>query len=90
MALRFLIVDDSEAMRIIVKRILVGAGYADHDFRFSSCGRDAIQQIIEWKPDMVLLDWHMPEGTGIDVLNKVKELNISTKIGLITAEKNQW
>lgn len=89
MQLKFLIVDDSRAMRSIVKRILSGAGYSDHDFRFSSNGKDAIKQIINWQPDMVLLDWHMPEVTGIQVLEKVKELQLSTKIGLITAEKNQ-
>lgn len=89
MPLKFLIVDDSKAMRTIVKRILSGAGYADHDFRFSSNGKDAIKQIIDWQPDMVLLDWHMPEVTGIQVLEKVKELQLSTKIGLITAEKNE-
>ncbi len=89
MLLKFLIVDDSKAMRTIVKRILSGAGYADHDFRFSSNGKDAIKQIIDWQPDMVLLDWHMPEVTGIQVLEKVKELQLTTKIGLITAEKNE-
>ncbi len=89
MPLKFLIVDDSKAMRTIVKRILSSAGYANHDFRFSSNGKDAIKQIIDWQPDMVLLDWHMPEVTGIQVLEKVKELNLDTKIGLITAEKNK-
>ncbi len=88
MLLKFLIVDDSKAMRTIVKRILISAGYADHDFRFSENGSDAIKQIVNWQPDMVLLDWHMPEITGIQVLEKVKELGLPTKIGLITAEKN--
>ena len=57
--------------------------------RFADNGKEALDQILTWQPDMVLLDWHMPEMTGIELLNKVKELNIKTKIGLITAEKNQ-
>jgi CheY-like chemotaxis protein len=89
MTIKFLIVDDSKAMQSIVKRILHSAGYENHDFRFADNGKEALDQILTWQPDMVLLDWHMPEMTGIELLNKVKELNIKTKIGLITAEKNQ-
>jgi CheY-like chemotaxis protein len=88
MALKFLIVDDSKAMQTIVKRILTNAGYADHDFRFSDDGEGAIREIVQWKPDMVLLDWHMPGISGLQVLRKIRELEIKTKIGLITAEKN--
>ena len=88
MALKFLIVDDSKAMQTIVKRILTNAGYADHDFRFSDDGEGAIREIVQWKPDMVLLDWHMPGISGLQVLRKIQELEIDTKIGLITAEKN--
>jgi CheY-like chemotaxis protein len=88
MALKFLIVDDSKAMQTIVKRILTNAGYAEHDFRFSDDGEEAIREIVQWKPDMVLLDWHMPGISGLEVLRKIQELEIETKIGLITAEKN--
>jgi len=89
MLLKFLIVDDSKAMQTIVKRILFGAGYADHDFHFADNGEDAIQEIINWRPDVVLLDWHMPGLTGLQVLERVQELKLETKIGLITAEKNK-
>ncbi|WP_444994607.1 response regulator [Aliikangiella sp. IMCC44359] len=89
MVLKFLIVDDSKAMQTIVKRILINAGYEQHDFKFESNGRNALESIRNWQPDIVLLDWHMPEMTGIELLEKVKELNLNTKIGLITAEKNK-
>ncbi|MET1254708.1 response regulator transcription factor [Aliikangiella maris] len=89
MTLKFLIVDDSKAMQTIVKRILISAGFEEHEFRFQSNGRDALEIIRTWSPDLVLLDWHMPEMTGIELLEKVRELNLSTKIGLITAEKNK-
>ncbi len=89
MTLKFLIVDDSKAMQTIVKRILSNAGYKGSDFHFADNGAEALEQIIDIKPDMVLLDWHMPEMTGLELLKKVKEQNITTKIGLVTAERNE-
>jgi len=89
MSLKFLIVDDSKAMQTIVKRILFSAGYKEHRFHFADNGKQALDEILTWQPDMVLLDWHMPEMTGIELLNKVNELKLKTKIGLVTAEKNE-
>lgn len=89
MGLKFLVVDDSKAMQTIVQRVLANAGYQDHDFKFASNGKQALNEIMSWRPDMVLLDWHMPEMTGIEVIEKVKELELGTRIGFITAEKNE-
>ncbi|TQV86623.1 response regulator [Aliikangiella coralliicola] len=89
MGIKFLIVDDSKAMQTIVRRILSNAGYSDHFFKFADNGKEALERIRTWNPDMVLLDWHMPEMTGIELLQRVKELRLETRIGLITAERNQ-
>ncbi|WP_196137388.1 response regulator [Aliikangiella sp. G2MR2-5] len=89
MSLKFLIVDDSKAMQTIVQRTLSNAGYKDHDFKYADNGKEALEIIKHWQPDMVLLDWHMPEMTGIQVLEKVNELKLGTRIGFITAEKNE-
>lgn len=89
MAIKFLIVDDSKAMQTIVRRILSNAGYQDSEFQFADNGAQALEKIISWKPDMVLLDWHMPKMTGIELLHKVNELEIDTRIGLITAERHK-
>lgn len=67
-SVRFLIVDDSKAMQTIVRRTLVAAGYTDHEFQYAYNGQEALEIITEWKPDIVLSDWHMPEMTGIELL----------------------
>lgn len=89
MAVKFLIVDDSKAMQTIVRRILSNAGYQDSEFQFADDGKQALEKILSWQPDMVLLDWHMPEMTGIELLRRVKEKEIDVRIGLITAERNK-
>ncbi len=89
MSLKFLIVDDSKAMQTIVKRILFLSGYSDNDFRLADNGEEALQEIINWQPDVVFLDWHMEGISGLQVLERVNELELKTKIGFITAEKDE-
>ena len=47
----------------------------------------AIKYIMTLKPDVVLLDIDMPEKNGIEVLNEINELDISTYVIFITAHK---
>ena len=89
MSVKFLIVDDSKAMQTIVKRIVSNAGYQSSEFRFADDGEQALEIIVNWKPDMVLLDWHMPKMSGIELLRTVKKQRIPVKIGMITAEKDE-
>lgn len=89
MSIKFLIVDDSKAMQTIVQRILANAGYRDCEFNFANDGEEALKTMGDWQPDMVLLDWHMPRMTGIEVLTEAKKLKLTPKIGFITAEKNK-
>jgi len=52
-------------------------------------GKKALEAAKENDVDIILTDIEMPEMTGIELLNKVNELRLKTKIGLITAEKNE-
>lgn len=87
--MRFLIVDDSKAMQTIVRRTLVAAGYTDHEFQYAFNGQEALEIITEWKPDIVLSDWHMPEMTGIELLKKIRKEGIKAKVGLVTTERSR-
>ena len=42
----------------------------------SNSGKDALEKIEKLNPDITLMDIRMPEMSGIDVLEKVRELNI--------------
>ncbi len=87
--MRFLIVDDSKAMQTIVRKTLVAAGYVDHEFQYAFNGYEALDIIKKWKPEIVLSDWYMPEMSGIELLHKVKEEGIKTKVGLVTTERSR-
>jgi DNA-binding NarL/FixJ family response regulator len=47
-------------------------------------GTEAIQNILELKPDFVILDLNMPEINGLEVLEKIKKDNDEIKIILYT------
>jgi two-component system, chemotaxis family, chemotaxis protein CheY len=84
--MKILIVDDSSAMRMIVKRTMRQAGFGDHTITEATNGREALEAIKGNKPDLVLTDWAMPEMTGIELLKAVKEQQLGVKIGVVTSQ----
>jgi two-component system chemotaxis response regulator CheY len=68
--MRALIVDDSRPIRRIESEILQGLGFETTD----ACnGREALDrlQTIE-TPDVVLVDWNMPEMNGLEFITAVR------------------
>jgi two-component system chemotaxis response regulator CheY len=70
--MKILIVDDSKAMRMIVKRTLRQAGLGDHETQEAGDGTEALPVISSWRPDLVLSDWNMPEMNGIEFVAAVR------------------
>ena len=67
------IVDDEECERIITSRVLAKTGC----FRCVSlhgCGGDALNDIPHLRPDVVLMDIRMPEMSGIECAQRLKNL----------------
>lgn len=84
--MKILIVDDSKAMRIIVKRTLTSAGYGGYTIVEAANGKEALDQIKASKPDFVLSDWNMPEMSGIELLTALKANDIKVPFGFVTSE----
>ncbi len=86
--MKVLIVDDSKAMRMIVKRTLKLAGFDDLEFVEAGNGVEAIAQIAAENPDVVFSDWNMPEMNGIELLKKLRADGNQIKLGFITSENS--
>ncbi|MBH23053.1 MAG: response regulator [Myxococcales bacterium] len=84
--MKILIVDDSRAMRMIVKRTLRQAGYGGHDVVEASNGAEAFDIIQGGGVNLVLCDWNMPEMSGIELLKKLKAHGSRVPFGFITSE----
>lgn len=81
-----LIVDDSRAMRMIVKKTLRDAGFDGHEYHEAEDGQKGFDSVKELNPDLILSDWNMPNMNGIDFLRALKDEGIETKFGFITTE----
>ena len=82
-----LIVDDSKAMRMIVRRTLRQAGF-DVDVTEASNGQEALDLLRDGAFDAVLCDWNMPEMTGLELLEQVTEEAIKVPFGFVTSESS--
>jgi len=49
---------------------------------------DSLQQIIETKPDLVLLDIFLTHGNGLNILKRIRHKKIPADIILVTAAKD--
>jgi two-component system LytT family response regulator len=84
--IRIGIVDDEEnARRIIVKYL---ERYCEEKYSIvfeSTSYQETIDAIIKFKPDVLYLDINLLDGSGIDIAQYLKDINISTKIIFTTA-----
>ncbi len=69
MSSKVLLVDDDVNARIILNRVLVKAGY---EVREASNGREGLEAVAEFKPDVMLVDWMMPEMDGEQLAKLIK------------------
>ena len=85
--MRILIVDDSRAMRMMVKRVIGQVGLrGDVVMEEAANGREALEAITANPPDLVLSDWNMPEMTGIELLRALNDAGIRVPFGFVTSE----
>lgn len=80
---KLLIVDDSSVMRRTIEKNL-----ADYDLEIigqAANGVEAVQMVMDKKPDVVTLDITMPEMDGIACLEEIMKINPETKVMIITA-----
>ena len=66
---QILIVDDEDASRALLTRMLSSAGY---NCRETDNATDALKLVQEQKPDVLLLDFKMPGMDGTDALKHLR------------------
>lgn len=77
-----LVVDDEKNQRETLAQILSDQ---DHQVQTAADVPEAIEILKNKAFDLILSDFRMPGGTGIDVANKAIELNIKTAVMIMTA-----
>ena len=86
--LKLLLVDDSEVVRMGLRALLDAAS------GFSVIGeadsvKTAVQNSRELKPDVILLDIHLPDGTGLDACRQILRHSPDSRILVLTSEADE-
>lgn len=64
-----LVVDDEPDNFDVIEALLTSETYQLH---YANCGRDAIEALDKFNPDLILLDVMMPDLDGIEVCQRIK------------------
>ncbi|MGH8395593.1 MAG: response regulator, partial [Pseudomonas sp.] len=78
-----LVVDDHPIVRATVKMVLKQEGF--ETVVEAGDGADAVQQARQELPDLVVLDISMPKLDGLEVIRRIVDLNIATRILVLTS-----
>jgi DNA-binding NarL/FixJ family response regulator len=80
---RILVADDSPAIRSCLRGLL------DHHADWLVCdeasnGKEAVERFLEAKPDLIVIDFQMPEMNGLDAARHIVGLSPKTPILMVT------
>jgi two-component system, chemotaxis family, chemotaxis protein CheY len=86
--MRVLVVDDSRAMRLILKKMLCEMGYVD--IAEAENGAVAIERLETFDADLALVDWNMPVMNGLEFITEIRQdpRFDRLKIMMVTSESN--
>src|SRR3990172_2876165 len=86
MAEKILVVDDEQDIVKVLSKILEISGY---EVISATNGTDAIVLVKNENPELVLLDYMMPDLTGLDVLKEIKKNSDEIYVVMVTGRGSE-
>jgi two-component system OmpR family response regulator len=80
---RILVVDDEPS---IVDAVATALRYEGFEVREASSGREAIEAAHTFEPDLIVLDWMLPDIEGIEVGRRLRANGFKTAVLFLTAK----
>jgi two-component system, NtrC family, response regulator AtoC len=80
---KIMVVDDEHLIRWSLEQNLKKQGY---EVCTAGTGEDALRLAREEQPELVLLDYHLPGINGLEVLQRLKELDEDILVIMVTAQ----
>ena len=82
---KILVVDDEPEVRKLMEHFLIGKGY---NVRIAENGRIGLAALDSFKPDLVLLDMHMPEMDGAEALREIARRAPALPVIMVTVNED--
>ena len=79
-----LIVDDEANQRLMVEQALRALPF-NWTIATAASGQEALEALALHLPDLIITDYHMPIMNGLELIARVRERHIPSRIILITA-----
>ena len=81
---KLLLVDDSAVMRKIIQRNIKETGLIVDEFVEAGDGNQALEKVNEnLDLDLILLDWNMPNMSGIEFVKTLRSVNLAKRIPVV-------
>ena len=84
--MRVLVVDDHSLFRDGIVSLLEAAGF--NVIGQANNGNMAVEEAIRLRPELVLLDIHMPEMNGLEALKQIKSNLPETRVVMLTVAED--
>jgi DNA-binding NarL/FixJ family response regulator len=81
---RTLLVEDNDGFRHMLQTLLVEQ-FPSLQVLEAGNGRDALRTVIACKPQLVFLDIQLPDENGLELTRKIKTLDASTSVVILTS-----
>ena len=79
---KILLVDDLDEILEPLRKLLRACDLAE-----ALDGKSAVDMAASWKPDLVLLDFHLPDMSGAEVLEKLRGLTPAPVVIIMTGDE---
>ena len=80
---KILVVDDEPS---IVDAVATALRYEDYDVEEAATGREALSAVPRFEPDLVVLDWMLPDIDGLEVGRRLRAQGYKTAVLFLTAK----
>ncbi|ABR49127.1 two component, sigma54 specific, transcriptional regulator, Fis family [Alkaliphilus metalliredigens QYMF] len=79
---KIVIIDDEETIRLSLKEALMDLGY---EAETAGDSWEGLKRIALFKPQAVFLDMRLPDGNGLQLIQRIKEMDKDLEVVLMTA-----
>ncbi len=80
--MRILVVEDEERLAHLISRVLVEEGYA---VETEANGRQALMRALADEYDLLIVDWMLPDLSGVQLVKRLRAAEVGTPAIMLTA-----